>query len=491
MNFPITFADVVRISPMIALFLFSLVPITIKVMRGNQEPNPTATLLQGLGGLLIAGILTFMVAALTAGSDDRTIFAEALVMDGLTAWVSFVVLVAAAASLILMYDHPATQGDQYAELVFLTLSSVLGMLILVSAYDLLVLFIGLETMSLSLYLMIGMSHEQRYSKEAAFKYFVLGSFASAILLYGIAFLFGTVGSTSISELIGRTPELLTSSRLFVLGLVLVTLGFCFKVSVAPFHAWTPDVYEGAPTPHTALMSTAVKAVSFAAFLRLLATKGLVGSENLFDVLQWLAVLTMIVGNVAAIVQNNLKRMLAYSSIAHSGYLLVGMITAGSSDDMTVGATSVVFYLVGYVLMTLGSFAVISLLEQDEKTALTADSLAGFAKKKPMMALALTVFMLSLAGIPPTLGFFGKLYLFTAAVSQGLLWLALWGVINSAVSAYYYLRPIVMMYMQDSEDRLPALGRWGSHAVAGVFGVLTIVLGIFSGSLYDWVQAVLG
>ncbi|MFN7825852.1 MAG: NADH-quinone oxidoreductase subunit N [Pseudobdellovibrionaceae bacterium] len=485
MNIQIGLADVLLISPMLALFLASLIPITIKVLKGNVEQAPFATLVQGLGGILAATVLLMMVAG-----SGSTAFADALVLDGLTKWMGFVALAGAAGAVLLMYDNPSTNGDQFSELMFLTLSSVIGMLILVSAVDLLVVFIGLETMSLALYLMIAMSHEQRLSKEAALKYFILGSFASAIFLYGIAFLFGTVGSTYIPNIIASTGDLISSSRLFVFGITLVIIGFCFKVSIAPFHAWTPDVYQGAPTPHTAYMATAIKAVSFAAFLRIISTKSLVGSENLLDFLQWLAVLTMIVGNVAALLQNNFKRMLAFSSVAHSGYLLVGVITTGISDNMSFAASGVIFYLAAYTLMTLGAFAVVALIEKDENSSVKIEDLAGYAKKRPLMAFCLTLFLLSLAGIPPLVGFFGKFYMFAAAIGEGLLWLAVWGVLNSVISVYYYLRPIVVMYMKEGEeDEAPRSFRATKTAIL-VSAILVVFLGLVSGPLFEAVEKAL-
>jgi len=490
MTFNIGVADLIRISPMIVLFLASLIPITIKVLRGNREQSSEATLFQGLGGLAAAAILQMTVYMAVADSQNPMIFANALVIDGVSFWVGMVALIAASVSLLLMHDNPSTNGEQFSELVFLTLSSVLGMLILVSAADLLVLFIGLEMMSLSLYLMIAMSHEQKLSKEAAFKYFILGSFASALFLYGVSFLFGTTGSTYIPEIVQQTGQLINTNRLFLIGMVLVLLGFCFKVSIAPFHAWTPDVYQGAPTPHAALMATAVKAVSFAAFLRIITTKSLVGSENLFNFLQWLAVLTMIIGNVAAIIQNNLKRMLAYSSIAHSGYILVGIITVGVSDRTSFGATSVIFYLIGYSLMTLGAFAVVSLFEKNENSKIQIDDLAGYSKKNPVMAFCLTVFLLSLAGVPPTIGFFGKFYLFTSAIGEGLVWLALWGVLNSVISAYYYLRPIVVMYMKEGEAEDSNMSMGSTRVAVLVSAIFVVLLGVFSGPIYALVEKAL-
>lgn len=485
MEMNVTLGDVFLVSPMIVLFLVSLLPITIKVLRGNKEPAPAATLYQGLAGLLAALILLLVVSG-----SGKTAFANALVFDGVTTWMCAIALLSAAGSLLLMYDNASTQGEQFSELVFLTLNSALGMLILASAVDLLTVFIGLETMSLALYLMIAMSHEQKLAKESALKYFILGSFASAIFLYGIAMVFGSVGSTYLPKIIESTAELISTSRMFLFGMTMLVVGFCFKVSIVPFHAWTPDVYQGAPTPHAAFMATAVKVVSFAAFLRLVSSQVLAGSENLFDFLQWLAVLTMIIGNVAAIMQTNFKRMLAYSSVAHSGYLLVGVIATGISSEMTFSASGVIFYLIAYSLMTLGSFAIISLFEKTENTKVTVDDMAGFASKRPLMAFCLTIFMLSLAGIPPTIGFFGKFYMFTAAIGEGLIWLAVWAMLNSVISVYYYLRPIVSMYMRDGElDHAPQAFNATKVAIL-VSAILVVVLGVASGPLFQLVERAL-
>ena len=483
MNFTIDMGDILLISPMIALFLASLVPLTIKVLKGNAEQAPVATLTQALLGIIAAaGLLV------SFGGGGNTAFNGVLVFDGITLTTGLIALAAAAGSLILMFENPATRGVQFSELVFLTLSSVLGMLILISALDLLMIFIGLEMMSLSLYIMIGMSHEQRLSKESAFKYFVLGSLASAIFLFGISFIFGSSGQTNILQLLDTTVQLVQTNRLFLFGLVLVVVGFCFKVSVAPFHAWTPDVYQGAPTPHTAFMATAVKVVSFAAFLRIIAMRPLVASESLFDILQWLAVITMLVGNTAAILQNNLKRMLAYSSISHSGYLLVGLLTAGISDNGSFAASSVIFYLFAYSLMTIGAFALVSMMEKTEDHTMEVDDLAGFAKKRPVLALCFAIFMLSFAGMPPSIGFFSKFYLFNAAIGEGLIWLAVWGVLNSVISVYYYLRPVVVTYMKEGDADVSHAGHFATAITIIVTAALTLLLGVVSGPLLAWFES---
>ncbi len=484
MKMDVSWKDITLAMPMVAIFLTSLIPITIKVLRGNREQNPLATLIQGLSGLLIALGLLVVVGTI---ADGASAFNNALLFDPITQWIGAVAIISAGASLVMMYENPATKGEQFSELTFLTMSSVVGMLILVAAVDLLTVFIGMEMMSLSLYLMIGMSHEEKLSKEAALKYFILGSFASAIFLFGTAYIFGTTGSTNILNFIQDTAGLVQSNRLFLFGITFVMIGFCFKVSIAPFHAWTPDVYQGAPTPHTAFMATAVKAVSFAAFLRLVATKSLVGSANLFDVLQWLAVITMIVGNVAAILQNNLKRMLAYSSISHSGYILIGLITAGVSDDGSFGASSVIFYLLSYSIMTLGSFALVSMMEKNPESITNVDDLAGLAKSRPVLALCFTVFMLSLAGLPPTLGFFSKFYLFSSAIKEGLLWLALWGVINSVISVYYYLRPVVTMYMKEGDAQIAGHNLTATTVTIFVSALFIALLGFVSGPIFSAVE----
>jgi NADH-quinone oxidoreductase subunit N len=473
MTLNVGWKDVALISPMLVLFFTSLIPITIKVLRGQREQQPLATLIQALSGLVVALGLLIVMGVIAPGT--------------ITLWMGGIALLGASAAIILMYENPSTQGEQFSELVFLTLSSCLGMMILVSAVDLLTVFIGLEMMSLSLYLMIGMSHEQKLSKEAAFKYFILGSFASAIFLFGMAYIFGTTGTTNILNFIQQASTLVQTNTLFLFGMTFVIIGFCFKVSIAPFHAWTPDVYQGAPTPHSAYMATAIKTVSFAAFLRLIATKSLVGSENLFDVLQWLAVITMLVGNVAAILQNNLKRMLAYSSIAHSGYILVGLITAGVSEDGVFGASSVIFYLLSYSLMTMGAFAIVSIMEKNENSSIMVDDLAGFAKNRPVLALCFSAFMLSLAGLPPFLGFFSKFYLFNAAIGEGLIWLAIWGVINSVISVYYYLRPLVVMYMREGDAEIAPRSLTATTVTLVVSAIFVLVLGVVSGPFLSAVE----
>jgi NADH-quinone oxidoreductase subunit N len=482
--------DILLTSPMIAIFLFSLIPLTIKILRKNVEQVHLATVIEVLIGLAVTATLTLIFDG-ESHQGSPTAFGGQLIFDGLTMWSTLIALLMAGAAVVLMYENPSTRGPQFSELVFLTMSSVLGAMILIASINLIGVFIGLELMSLSLYLMIAMSHEQKISKEAAIKYFVLGSLASAIFLYGVSFIYGTTGSISTVDMMETAQVMMKNHHnLFIFGFALVVLGFCFKVSIAPFHAWTPDVYQGAPTPVTGFMATAIKTASFAAFLRILASKGLLGSDNLLSLLQWLAVITMTAGNIAALIQNNLKRTLAYSSVAHSGYILMGVIAVGIGENSAYSAASVVFYLLTYSIMTLGSFAVLSIIERNENHFIQTDELAGFAKNRPVLALSFAVFLFSLAGLPPAMGFFGKFYIFSAAVNEGLLWVALWGVINSVLSAYYYLRPIVVMYMKEGNCTSPSES-YGSTFVISVLALLIIILGIASGPIFDMIERSLG
>ncbi|HPI41548.1 MAG TPA: NADH-quinone oxidoreductase subunit N [Pseudobdellovibrionaceae bacterium] len=486
MNFHIGAIDLLLVSPLIALFLFSLLPISIKTfVNNNKEPRQALTLTYGIMGLVTClGLLTVFSGA------GKMAFNNMLIFDGLTFWMSLISLIAAMVSLFLMHENPSTSGRQFSELVFLTLGSTLGLIIFTAAADLMMVFIGMEIMSLSLYLMIALSHEEKVSKEASFKYFVMGSFSSAIFLYGMALIYGASKTTQIYEIFNQSSQLMSQSPMFLIGLCLVLVGLLFKISVFPFHFWTPDVYQGAPTPHTSYMSTAVKAASFAVLLRVVASTSLNESENLIDVLQWLAVLTMTIGNVTAIVQKSLKRMLAYSSVAHSGYLLVGVIAVAVSETRATSASAVVFYLFGYAIMTLAAFAVVSILEKNEYTDIKVDDLAGLSKKRPLISLSFAILMLSLAGIPPTLGFFGKFYLFNAALGEGLVWLTIWGVINSVISAYYYLRPLVAMYMKSGDADIAEHSIVSSRSAILLLSAAALLIGLISSPIFQAIESAL-
>ncbi|MBK7845255.1 MAG: NADH-quinone oxidoreductase subunit N [Bdellovibrionales bacterium] len=476
--------DLLLVSPAIALFIASLIPLSVKAFGRGRTPKSMSSVLYGVIGLTVAGGLTISNYGI-----NQTAFSKALVFDGIGSWSAILVVIATAISLIFAKDNLATSTRQFEELVFLILNAAMGMLLVAWSNDLIMLFIGIEVMSLCLYLAIALSLEERLSKEAAFKYFVLGSFASAIFLYGCVFIYGTSGGTYLLDLSEIGADLIGTNRLFLFGTVMVLVGLAFKVAIVPFHFWTPDVYQGSATPVTGFMAAGVKIAVFAALLRFVGTQILNGerTEDLIVGIQWLAVLTMIVGNITAILQKNLKRMLAYSSIAHSGYILVGVLAAGIGELGYLGASSVMFYVFGYMIMTLGSFGILSLLEKNENSEVVADDLKGLGARSPILAACLTVFMLSLAGLPPSLGFFGKFYIFSAAIKQGFFWVSFWGVVSSAISVYYYLRPVVCMYMSEGGgievDHSRILSRW----LVGACALATLVLGIFSNPFYEEIR----
>ena len=475
-------------SPWAIIFLFSFLPVMLKVFNGNREPNKLGSLMYGLMGLACGAGLLIALRALNISGGA---FSNAIVFDNFVVVSGLFICFAGMAGLILAYDHIATNSHQFAEFVFLYLCSIFGMGVLISANDLMVMFLGIETMSLCLYILVAMSREATLSKEAAFKYFILGSFASAIFLYGVALIYGACGSTYLPKIAEKATELLGQDRLFMVGLVLVILGFGFKVSMFPFHAWTPDVYQGAATPLTTFMATAVKVASFLPFIRIMNSPAFSQSSQLLNVMTVMAVFTMLVGNIGAIVQNNVKRMLAYSSIAHSGYILIGLISAGFGAHYLEASADVLFYLVTYGFMTVGSFALISVFERYENSVITFDDLRGLPKKHPWLAASLSVLLLSLAGIPPTLGFFAKFKIFANAIDQEYYWLAFWGAINSVISVYFYLRPIVVMYMSEGDLELEKVGRSSSAALVTAMAIIVGVLGVFSNHLSKWVSIVLG
>lgn len=482
----LTLKDMLAVAPMSALFVISFIPLLMKVFLGNREPNPFVTLVYNFIGLVVAAGMSAALFGATLGGKTFA-FANAIVLDGISIWMCYLVYFITAVSLMLAYDHVATRGRQFTEFCFLIVSSAIGMLILIMSNDLIITFIGIEIMSLCLYILVAMSKEEVLSKEAAFKYFVLGSFASAIFLYGVAFIYGTAGSTYFPALADATTHLIGTNRMFTVGLVLLILGFAFKVGLFPLHAWVPDVYQGAATPVTAFMATAVKAATFVAFLRLFTSPGFALSPFLQTVLTWFAVLTMMIGNVAAIMQNNFKRMLAYSGVAHTGYAMIGLIAAGFGNNYNSAAASLIFYLFSYALMTLGSFALIALFEKQENISLDVTALKGLAKKYPWLSLSLTILMLSLAGIPPTLGFFGKFYVFSAAIEQDMYWIVFWGVLSSAVSVYYYLRPVVIMYFSDEEPEEILTAHFMTRMTVIVAALMIVAAGLCSSPVLRIVQ----
>jgi len=429
----------------IIFFVAALIFLTAAL---TEDENTIVIPLLALTGIVIAFTLSWQRWLCESFSPYIT---EMLLFDRLSFFVWLLVLLAAAFTVLLSIPYLSARGFSKPEYYGLILLSTFGMGCLVSAGDLLMVYLGIETMSLAVYVLAGFLRTREASNEAALKYFLIGAFASAFLLLGIAFIFGSAGTTNLGVLANRSQEIMTGDgrSFYLFGMAMILIGFGFKVAAVPFHAWAPDVYDGAPTPITTFMATAVKAAAFIAFLRVGISAFRATGDLWISILTAGSIITMFVGNLAAIAQENIKRMLAYSSIAHAGYILVAF-PAIVNDPQGVGR-AVLFYLTAYILMTAGAFAVVVAMGLGKEEYVEINRLAGFSKKRPVMAAVLTLFLLSLLGIPPTVGFFGKYYLFLTAVKSGFVWLVVIAVINSALSAYYYLRPIVVMYFGREEE----------------------------------------
>lgn len=455
------FIDLLLVSPMLVLFIFSLVPIGIKTfLKGNQENKIDFSVGVSLIGLSVSlGLMVFFHGQVFSQGTFYA-FSQALVFDKFTFFSTALSFGLALLSMPFLLNHPSVRKSQISEYLFLYMNSLLGMSILIASNDLIVTFIGLELMSLSLYMLITMNREPHDSKESAVKYFVLGSVASAILLYGISLIYGSAvllsnGQiiTHYSALVEVASELITTDRVFIVGYALVLVGFGFKISMFPFHSWVPDVYQGTATPLTLFMATSVKIASIVALARILMLGVLDDSFPLSATLQWMAVFTMLIGNMGALSQTSMKRIFAYSSVAHSGYILVGLIALANGEELFgTGTEALLLYLLGYGLFSVGTFGFLSFLEKSESHDVQIDNLKGFFHRSPVVAIGLSFCLLGLAGIPPTLGFFSKFYVFSTAINEGFYWLVIWALINSVIGVYYYLKPIVYMffYAQDED-----------------------------------------
>lgn len=438
-----------------------------------------------LGYLSIIGLAAAAVSVVNGWGPAVSAFNGSVVQDNFATFFKMIFIISAALAILISDKYMEQEECNHGELYPLIIFATIGMMLMASGTDLMVIFLGLELLSICLYVLAGFNRANLKSNEAGLKYFLLGAFSTGFLLYGMALTYGATGSTKIaviSDHVMNNPTI-ASNPLFVVGMLLIAVGFSFKIAAAPFHMWTPDVYEGAPTPMTAFMSAGPKAAGFAAFIRVMIFAFPMLQANWSELLWILAVLTMTIGNIIALSQDNIKRMLAYSSIAHAGYALVGF-TASNAE----GAAGILFYMLSYAFMNIGAFAVVILIgKKGEKNGDVSD-FAGLAYKKPLLAVVFTVFLFSLAGIPPTAGFVGKFYLFSAAIKSGYIWLAIIGVLNSAASVYYYLRVMVYMYMKDPTEEFEWAGATPSFVVCLLVAVgATLVLGVVPGTILELAQ----
>ena len=476
------------LSPLLVLVGGALLILTVTALGLRRPPRSTWSLLTAATGL---GTLVAAIVQWNRVDDDGAfgIVADALVVDGFSVFLTALIAVAVVLAALLADGYLRREDLEGPELYVLMLLSAAGGVMMAMANDLVVLFLGLEILSIALYVLAGYDLRRAESSESAIKYFVLGAFSSAFLLYGIALVYGATGSTNLG-VIGEFLEnnVLTEDGLLLAGFALLLVGLGFKVAAVPFHVWTPDVYQGAPTPVTAFMASASKVAGFAGLLRVFVSTFGLYEDDWRPVVFVLAVLTLLVGSVLAIVQTDVKRMLAYSSISHAGFVLVGVQAA--SDR---GVSGALFYLLAYTFMVVGSFGVVTLVSRRGDTDHSLDSYRGLGTRQPVLALVFTIFLLAQAGVPFTSGFLAKFYVIGAAVDADSYALAILAMLAAAVSAYLYLRIVVAMYMSGDEEeaegvpatgervRVPALARLSLGAAL----LVTVLFGLVPGPAVDW------
>jgi len=466
-------ADYIRILPEIVLSLFGMVIMLLDPLVDEEKSQKV------LGAIGMAGALAGLAATWAMSESPGFAFWNMVRVDGFSVFFHVLVIAIAAVLILTSYEYMAVQRIRAGEYYGLILFGLVGMCLMSSAVELVLIFIALEISSISTYILAGFRRRSATSSESSLKYFLLGSFATAFFLYGVALMFGATGSTNIDEI----SAALNSGPVPVLAYVAMALmfvGLGFKVAAAPFHIWTPDVYEGAPAPIVGFMSTAPKAAAFAVLLRIVFEANAPGRFWLI----WIsAVLSMTLGNVAALVQSNVKRLLAYSSIAHAGYMLVAFAAAPE-----LGSSAVMFYAASYAAMNVGAFAVVSHFANADERYVNLEDYAGLGRRSPLLAGARTIFLISLNGTPVTGGFFAKFYVFSAALQSNLVALTIIGVINSAVGAYYYLKIIVMMYMREAREDVPVLPIPVSLGLALAITLgATIYLGVLPGRVLGIAQ----
>jgi NADH-quinone oxidoreductase subunit N len=513
--------DIISVMPFLVACGFGMLVLLLEVFQRESASRSYLAWVAAVGFAVMAYVAYFLMRL-----PQQSVFGGMNAFDGFAGVLTIVFAIAGAGTSLVapqwLSEHRVDRGEFYALLLF----SAGGMSLMVSATDFVVFFIALEIMSIAVYALAAYSRWDRLSSEAGFKYFILGAFASGLLLYGIALLYGATGSTNyavIGELFGDgavtgasamtgridaavgaaiSGNALSSGThvtIGTIGIILIVVAFAFKIAAAPFHMWAPDAYTGAPTPVVGFMAAAVKAASLAALVRIidLAFMGegvRLGEYGWVQIAVALAFLSMVVGNLVALVQDNVKRMLAYSSVAHAGYLLIGIVALGSGNETMESMTGIVAYLIAYVVGTVGSFGALAWLGKRNQECKTYEDLNGLGYKHPWVGFALTIFMFSTAGIPPSIGFVGKFMVFKSAIqsaaaggamSTSLIVLVVAGVLLSLAGIYYYLRVVVHLYMKEGDVRTDRTADWGGTRIAvGLFALATLFYGIFPGNVVD-------
>jgi len=433
-------------------------------------------------------VVVYLSAAITQYIllNDRAVIYNGMFTSGGNSGI-FNLLFNSAAILVVLSskDYIKKYGSFFGEYYILLMTSILGMMLMAGAKDLFMVFMGLELMSIPFYVLAGINRKKTSANEASLKYFLLGSFATGFIVYGIGLIYGSAGSTSIDNIIVNFGTL-SSNILFVTGMLLFFIGFSFKIAAFPFHMWVPDVYQGSATTVTGLMSTGGKTAAFSVLIIFIGIFVSAANQNIFmPYFAVIATLSMVYGSIVAISQNNLKRMLAYSSIAHAGYMSIGL-AAGNYESVA----GIIFYLAAYIFMNLGAFGVIAIIEGENDTNLEIDSYSGLNNRSPVLAALMSLFMFALAGLPPFAGFFGKYYVFISAIKADLTWLAIVGVLSSAISVYFYIRVVVYMYFRNPAGELKIKYDIAGLASIIIAGLVVVFLGLFPGSFIDLITSFL-
>jgi len=460
--------DLISLAPVLVLSVFTMLVMLLDLFIGK---NKSALVFVALTGLLLAAVSSFAKTDWPVSS-----FGGSYVVDHMSVFFTMIFCLSSGLAILLSIEYNKRENIRVGEYYSLIMFCTVGMIILASSTDLIMIFLGIEIVSLCLYVLAGIRRGDTRSNEAALKYFLLGAFATGFLLYGMTLLYGSTGTTKlagIAEALSHSD--VVSQPILMMGVVLLVAGFGFKVASVPFHMWTPDVYQGAPTPVTAFMAVGPKAAAFAAFFRVFTTAMPELAPTWEMLLSIVAITTMFVGNLGAIMQTNIKRLLAYSSISHAGYILIAIIAKGS-----LATSALLFYMLAYTFMTFGAFSIVILIGRKGKENLELEDYSGLGFQAPLLGLAMSIFLLSLGGLPPLAGFVGKFYIFQAALNEGYVVLVVLAVLNSAISLYYYLRVIVFMYMKEPKGELQ-ISLTPITLLVIIIGVLgTIQLGLFPG-----------